>query len=595
MLRVLWCLFYLYCADLGNPVKRFFRQVFTTLFFIIINSPHSGYAQKKQHAWYVSPSGKDSNKGTISSPFQTLEKARNAARQSNIKNIYLRGGVYRRSETFILTEADNGTNWSLSPGDQANSAILDGSGIPDIVDILGGSNITIRGLTIRNYTSRGIGIHGGQGRSLPTPFFDRSSVAAKGNTIIHNIIENGTIKTPCWERAGINIEGCTPNTIISRNLVRNTTGYGIGAWALQKGDDISGLRIEGNVILNCGSSVEDGGAIYIIDPYSVNHRSSFIYIKNNFIRDYGTLSNNTRGIYIDNETSFTVVDGNIVCGKGSQPFIYHGGSHIKVTRNIFDLGASGQMSAFWHVVFNDNKMLHNTFTNNVILSSYPETTRFPAYVKYGDTAEPEIRNNLYFNYSGGAVSTGGNLPTLYDSSSLSENPQISGAEYNIAPNSPLYTKLGFPRKRGSYGPQGYKIPAKGSQASCMLKSSNAGIILQAERYSSMKGIVPTGTTIEYCDNDDWLIFQNTDFGKGVNRFTAHVAVFGDLGGQYVEVRLNGPDGKLVGRLKTSSMGTNGEFRNQSTMLTEPIKGIRTICIRFAGHSGVGNFDFFRFD
>lgn len=569
------------------------KQALTVFYFMLIVNPHASFAQKKENAWYVSPSGKDSNQGTRSSPFQTLEKARDTARLSYRKTVYLRSGIYRRTKTFILTEADNRTHWSIAPGDRLNSAVLDGSGIPDIIDILGGSNITIKGLTVRNYTSRGIGIHGGQGRSLPAPFFDQSSVAAEGNTIIHNIIENGVIKTPCWERAGINTEGCTPNTTISRNLVRNTTGYGIGVWALQKGDDISGLRIEDNVILNSGSSVEDGGAIYIIDPYSVNQRSSFIHIKNNFIRDYGTLSNNTRGIYIDNETSFTLIEGNIVCGEGSQPLIYHGGSHIKVNRNIFDLGSSGQMSVFWHVIFNDNKMLHNTFNNNVILSSYPETTRSPVYIKYGDTAEPEIRNNLYFNYSGGAVSTGGNTSTLYDLASLSENPEISGAEYKIAPTSPLYTKLGFLRKRRPYGPEGYKIPVQGSRASCLIKPVNSGIILQAERYSSMKGIVPAGTTIEYCDNGDWLVFKDVDFGKGVNRFTAHAAVFGDLGGQYVEVRLNGPEGRLLGRLKTHS--TNGEFKNQSAMLTEPVKGVRTICIRFSGHSGVGNFDFFRFE
>ena len=44
-------------------------------------------------SWYISPSGSDSNSGTISSPFFTLNKAWSAAKAGDI--IYARGGTYR--------------------------------------------------------------------------------------------------------------------------------------------------------------------------------------------------------------------------------------------------------------------------------------------------------------------------------------------------------------------------------------------------------------------------------------------------------------------------------------------------------------------
>lgn len=66
---------------------------------------------------FVSTEGKDSNKGTIDSPFATLEKARDEIR--NIKNtsglpqggitVFLRGGEYSRLNTFELGEQDSGT------------------------------------------------------------------------------------------------------------------------------------------------------------------------------------------------------------------------------------------------------------------------------------------------------------------------------------------------------------------------------------------------------------------------------------------------------------------------------------------------------
>ncbi len=63
--------------------------------------------------FYASPDGKDSNPGTKSKPFATLEKARDAVRQmqphKEAVNVYIRGGVYFRDKTFVLTEKDSGT------------------------------------------------------------------------------------------------------------------------------------------------------------------------------------------------------------------------------------------------------------------------------------------------------------------------------------------------------------------------------------------------------------------------------------------------------------------------------------------------------
>ena len=62
--------------------------------------------------FYVSPQGSDRNPGSKGQPFATLERARDAARSAKHEStvtIWLRGGTYKRSSTFVLSAADSGT------------------------------------------------------------------------------------------------------------------------------------------------------------------------------------------------------------------------------------------------------------------------------------------------------------------------------------------------------------------------------------------------------------------------------------------------------------------------------------------------------
>lgn len=65
--------------------------------------------------FYVATNGSDSNPGTQAAPFQTLEQARNAVRAlarplpPGGVTVWLRGGTYWRTNSFILTSQDSGT------------------------------------------------------------------------------------------------------------------------------------------------------------------------------------------------------------------------------------------------------------------------------------------------------------------------------------------------------------------------------------------------------------------------------------------------------------------------------------------------------
>lgn len=70
--------------------------------------------------FYVSPSGNDTNIGTVGAPFATLERARTEVRNLKARaglpsggvTVWLRGGIHTRTNTFDLAAADAGTPWA---------------------------------------------------------------------------------------------------------------------------------------------------------------------------------------------------------------------------------------------------------------------------------------------------------------------------------------------------------------------------------------------------------------------------------------------------------------------------------------------------
>ena len=63
--------------------------------------------------YYVAPGGNDNAKGTKGAPFETIQRARDAARKDKgHSTVYLRGGTYRLSETVVFSLADGDTTYA---------------------------------------------------------------------------------------------------------------------------------------------------------------------------------------------------------------------------------------------------------------------------------------------------------------------------------------------------------------------------------------------------------------------------------------------------------------------------------------------------
>jgi hypothetical protein len=75
------------------------------------------YAPKNQMK-FVSPSGNDNSTGTIETPFQTIERAKQELKKIKQRskgpiNVFLRGGKYQLKNTILFGLEDSGTKESL--------------------------------------------------------------------------------------------------------------------------------------------------------------------------------------------------------------------------------------------------------------------------------------------------------------------------------------------------------------------------------------------------------------------------------------------------------------------------------------------------
>jgi predicted xylan-binding protein with Ca-dependent carbohydrate-binding module/parallel beta helix pectate lyase-like protein len=391
--------------------------------------------------FFVSANGNDSNPGTVDAPFATLERAQQAMENSSIKQTYVEGGTYHLSNTLTLTAADSGETWTYYPPSGVDTAIIDGSGLGDIIDIQG-SNITINGLQLQHASNAGITVQGPNHNG--------------GFNTTNDIIENSVVHDLSnIDGAAISSWGAT-NVKIYNNLIYNVTSKAIAAEATQSGDIYSGTDIENNVILNSVTNNQDNGAIYLQDLNG--GASTNIIIKNNFIHDYGSASNFTKGIYLDDGASNTTVTGNIISGSGQFAVQYHGGDNNHVSGNLIDLGSAGnQFIAFYQMSPSEtiNNMAGNTFTDNVIIGAGGSQVLSWA-TNISGQALPTDSNNVYHSYGSGGISTGAD--GINDSNPIFEDPQLSGWTYNTAAGSPIQII-------GGWGPAGYIIPQTGTTPS----------------------------------------------------------------------------------------------------------------------------------
>jgi hypothetical protein len=426
-------------------------------------------------AFYVSPTGDDTNPGTFAQPFKTLTKAQSAMQASaSIKTTYLRTGTYplaaatgtsncdggMGSSAIDLGSADSGETWSYYPPDGFGSAVIDGgstsatTGVACAFAASSASNLTFIGLQFQHLQYSAIWVN-----SSP-------NLTASDNTI-HDLT------VAVYNVGGIAVHSSSGVTV-KNNFIHDVAYMGVGAW----GGGMSNTTVSGNVILNSctaaanpGGNDQDGGDCGAIYLWDTTHASTNGVVTNNYIRDVNISSNGAgdytgccaTGIYLDDGMSNVTVSGNVVTGNKSQCFVIHGGNNDSYTDNLCDLGPSQYtrvMTYQWDSL--DLPMTGNSVTNNVIVagSASPGT----GYSDSGTPTPPTIKDNAYYNYVGTSVDSSG--PSGSDANPTYEDPGISCWDPTIVGTSPVFTApVSFKPIVGGWGPPGFVLPQTGTAPS----------------------------------------------------------------------------------------------------------------------------------
>ena len=121
----------------------------------------------------------------------------------------------------------------------------------------------------------------------------------------------------------------------------------------------------------------------------------------------------------------------------------------------------------------------------------------------------------------------------------------------------------------------------------------SAIRLEAENYNKMSGINNNGDHIGGCDNGDYVMFENFDFGEGYDVFSTRCAVPDEYANQTMLIRIDQRRGTIVARFKVQSTGGWNDFQEQSVAI-DRVTGVHDLYFVFSGGSGVGNFDWFQF-
>ncbi len=262
-------------------IKTIVFGLFSIVFFLDLQAT----------TYYVSPSGNDSNPGTISSPWQTPQKAANTLTAGDL--VYFRAGVYNGS----MYPKNSGTagNYITYAGYPGETAIFDGNltsgtGFHMMSSTIDHEFITIKDLTIRNYTSGGIMIGYGKNDFIIQ------------NVEIHNCYRYGIF---LGNITNILIDGL--NTHDHANPSSNTDGYGMYVESAEnmevKNSIIHNNHRDGIVWFGYTSDYNRNLRIHHCEVFD-NGRQGLLFFRTDgaWLHDIETYSNGATGIQVETAT-----------------------------------------------------------------------------------------------------------------------------------------------------------------------------------------------------------------------------------------------------------------------------------------------------
>ncbi len=418
---------------------------FLSLFILLICVP-GAFAQSNS-LFYVATNGNDSNPGTETAPWRSIQHAADTVRAGSTVNV--RGGVYEELVNIKASgnASDGYITFKSSPGE---TAILDATHFTPgdrsgILTIHNQSYVRIDGFEIRNYrtaehrfTPLGISVTGAgshiellknnvhhieqnfNGRDAPGRGGNGFGIAVYGTDAkapITDLIIDGNqvhnLKTGSSESLVVN--GNITNFRITRNVVHDNNNIGIDVIGFERTapdpavDQARDGVVSGNLVYNITSK---GNPAYRNDESSDGiyvDGGTRILIEQNVIHDVD-FGIELASEHKDRATSYIIARNNLIY-HGHTAGVSIGGyaperghtEHCTVINNtLYDNDTSATGSGEFQMQWN---MSNNIFANNIVYAgSRCLMTLIKTEVK-SDEPPVNIDHNLYYCASGPKAST----------------------------------------------------------------------------------------------------------------------------------------------------------------------------------------------
>jgi hypothetical protein len=447
-------------------------------FALLALSSISLFAQSGS-TFYVSKSGSNSNSGSYTAPWLTIQHA--ATTVTAGATVYIETGVYNESVNFPASgTASNPITFANYPG---QTATIDGTGLSvtgtqGLINIVNQSYITVNGFEIRNYTTSsakltpaGIWVTGaGTGVQLLNNLVHNITTTSEKNGNAFGIAVYGTSSTPITklsisgnqvydlktgESESLNVDGNVTYFSITNNIVHDNDNIGIDAIGFEGvgptgSDQAKYGEISGNTVYNIsginnageGNSYDadglycDGCAYVVFERNTVyacdlnmeaasehkGHDSSYVTIRNNVFYD-----GNTVGISI----------GGYSNGVG-------GSDHVVIVNNTLYNNNTKNEGAEFQIQYHSGDASGNIFENNIVYAGTQNVWIY-SFVKGTSTypAPPATLNwNLYYSAAGYLSGTSIDWAGKSNYKTYAAYQSGAGEDANSPNANPLFDNLG---------------------------------------------------------------------------------------------------------------------------------------------------------
>jgi hypothetical protein len=362
-------------------------------------------------------------------------------------------------------------------------------------------------------------------------FVGNSNIKVLNNTI-HDIDWSAT------DAAGVRTYN--NSVLISGNTIYNTGRDGINVQG-------TGDVVQWNTIHDFMLQTYDGGGIYTINIGGGGTiASNTIY---NAHKSYLSVGLAANGIMLDSNSAYWSVHDNNVFNVDAALEVNNNAYGDQIYNNKF----SGSQ---WAVETNGWPGFQFSWWGTQLYNNY-----FGGNFEYGNSV------SQWANSSGGAINT------------TTQSPPV------VPPPPPPVVAVPPPPPPAPASPPPPPPPAVTVQTGPGYPASGNWTATAFWQYSNVQNV---GGAIGYTYNGSWLEYGGIQFGTGLSRFNANLAVDPSYAGQKIEVFLDSLNSSPIATLTVQNTGSWYNYAWENTTLSTAVSGLHNVFIKFVGSAGIAN-------